>query len=95
MRGSVLVIAAFLCANSTAFSVDPASSPNTTIAGTPGPCCQTCGEGLEKYYSIPNPDQPNNECGECCLKPSLYWFWSEQHGQSGTRARHARPLATP
>jgi hypothetical protein len=41
----------------------------------PGPCCQTCAAGQAKYYSVPNPDEPNPECGECCLKPSRYPFW--------------------
>jgi len=71
---------AFFFASSTAFSVDPTSSSNATNTekadAAPGPCCQTCDSSHEKYYSIPNPDEPNGgECGECCLKPSLYWFW--------------------
>merc|ERR1712070_519804 len=38
------------------------------------PCCKTCEDGYEKYYSIPN-QKGVIECGECCLKPSLYHFW--------------------
>eukprot|EP00746_Dinoflagellata_sp_MGD_P002814 gnl/MRDRNA2_/MRDRNA2_105494_c0_seq1.p1 gnl/MRDRNA2_/MRDRNA2_105494_c0~~gnl/MRDRNA2_/MRDRNA2_105494_c0_seq1.p1 ORF type:complete len:363 (-),score=59.11 gnl/MRDRNA2_/MRDRNA2_105494_c0_seq1:177-1265(-) len=39
------------------------------------PCCTTCESGKEKYYSIPNPQENNPECGECCLDPSRYSFW--------------------
>merc|ERR1719386_215119 len=32
-------------------------------------CCQTCGEGLQKYYSV---DTPHGHCGEACIKPSMF-----------------------
>lgn len=33
------------------------------------PCCLTCTEPQEKYYSI---DKLHNECGECCMDPKHY-----------------------
>jgi len=42
---------------------------------TPGPCCVKCQDGYAKYYSIPKGQTGAKECGECCLKPSLYKFW--------------------
>ena len=35
-------------------------------------CCTTCPSGKVKYYSIVN---ENNNCGECCLSPKLYWIF--------------------
>jgi len=36
-------------------------------------CCTTCEvKGEIKYYSI---DKIFNRCGECCLKPSLFWLY--------------------
>jgi len=40
-----------------------------TFANADGPCCNTCEEPLEKYYSI---DEIHNECGECCMNPKYY-----------------------
>jgi len=33
------------------------------------PCCLTCPEGQQKYYSV---DQPHGHCGEACIKPSMF-----------------------
>ena len=54
------------------------SATNITaeLSALPGPCCATCEDGYEHYYSIPNPG-PGSECGECCLRPSRYWFWKK------------------
>ena len=35
-------------------------------------CCQKCTGEEEKYYSI---DPIFNFCGECCMKPSLFWVY--------------------
>jgi len=32
-------------------------------------CCQTCAEGLQKYYSV---DMKHGHCGEACIKPSKF-----------------------
>lgn len=39
-------------------------------AADAGPCCKSCGGGLEKYFSV---DKLHNKCGECCMKSSDYW----------------------
>jgi hypothetical protein len=47
-----------------------------TAAASIPQCCKTCEAGKDKYYSIPNPDEPDGgECGECCLKPGNVKFW--------------------
>jgi len=32
-------------------------------------CCQTCADGLQKYYSV---DMKHGHCGEACIKPSQF-----------------------
>jgi hypothetical protein len=32
-------------------------------------CCQTCADGLQKYYSV---DMKHGHCGEACIKPSKF-----------------------
>ena len=49
---------------------DAAAKPTNST-----PCCRTCEPGKQKFYSIPHPDAPGAECGECCLNPKLYNFW--------------------
>jgi len=36
-------------------------------------CCETCSNGKEKYYSV---DKKYDKCGECCMKPNLYWLYN-------------------
>jgi len=35
-------------------------------------CCEKCSKGKEKFYSV---DTKHDRCGECCMKPKLYWFY--------------------
>ena len=35
-------------------------------------CCTECPEGTVKYYSI---DTKHDRCGECCLKPCLFYMF--------------------
>ena len=46
-----------------------ASMAAAIALGDDGPCCNTCVEPLEKYYSI---DKIHNMCGECCMDPKKY-----------------------
>jgi hypothetical protein len=36
------------------------------------PCCGTCSEPLEKYYSI---DKLHGNCGEACMDPKQFWLY--------------------
>lgn len=45
------------------------------VASAPGPCCKTCKSGKEHYYSIPDPDKPNAQCGETCMVPGRVKLW--------------------
>lgn len=36
------------------------------------PCCKTCADPLEKYYSV---DVPHGFCGETCMNPKKYWLF--------------------
>eukprot|EP00937_MAST-01D_sp_MAST-1D-sp2_P004968 g4968.t1 len=37
-------------------------------------CCHECGEGKQKYYSVPK-QGGGQQCGEACLEPSRYPEW--------------------
>jgi hypothetical protein len=37
-----------------------------------GPCCKSCTEPLEMYYSV---DVPHGFCGQTCMNPSRYWIF--------------------
>jgi cathepsin X len=52
----------------TAFTVGAAVTAEVSVEPT-GPCCKSCTEPLEKYYSI---DKIHNKCGECCMDPKKY-----------------------
>mgnify|MGYP006889572154 CR=1 FL=1 len=36
------------------------------------PCCKSCDEPQEKYYSV---DHVFNNCGEACMDPKHYWLF--------------------
>lgn len=48
------------------------SPPTPNVTAAEGPCCKTCAEPLEKYYSV---DVPHGFCGETCMNPKRYWIF--------------------
>jgi len=47
----------------------------SVISKSPEPlpkCCEACADGKEKFYSV---DTKHDRCGECCMKPKLYWLY--------------------
>ena len=47
-------------------------NPSIAVEEDDTPCCNSCTEPQEKYYSI---DTAHGYCGECCMKPEHYWLF--------------------